>query len=82
MPELTIAQRLPQKIWILQNGKMVKTEKTPIHPLKQNFLICCEYGDWSSFRTLEDCEKQIPELQQSIEDSHGRDDGYYWIEER
>lgn len=27
-----------------------------------NFLITCNYGDWSGFRTLEACESQMDEL--------------------
>jgi hypothetical protein len=66
----------PIVVSMLFKGKMT-SYKTPKHPERANFVICCDYGDWSSFRTLADCEKQYKELEAS-----GRPDGYYWVEER
>ena len=34
---------------------------TPEH---NNFVIICDYGDWSGFRTLIECEKQFSDLEQ------------------
>ncbi len=47
------------------NGKFTRT-KNPIRttPKHRNFLIVhVQYGDWSGFRTLAECEKQFPELE-------------------
>jgi len=63
-------------IYSLFHGKMEKVS-TPQLPKKYNFLIVCEYGDWSGFRTLAECEKQFPELESS-----GRPDFYYRVVER
>ena len=63
-------------IYILKDSKMVKVGTTD-RPDRNNFLIICELGDWSGFRPLASCEKQIPELE-----SYGRPDGYYQIVER
>jgi len=63
-------------IFILVNGKMTSVGN-PGKPERANFVICCEHGDWSGFRTLADCVKQFPELE-----SKGKHNGYYWVEER
>jgi hypothetical protein len=67
-------------IAMLFDGKM-KAVTTPKFPDKANFVICCDYGDWSGFRTLAECERQFEELEKSAKVS-GRSDGYYWVEER
>lgn len=64
-------------VCMLFRGKMTPTSTAPKRPLAANFVICCDYGDWSGFRTLADCEKQYPELEKA-----GKPDGYYWVEER
>lgn len=61
----------------LVGGKMTPTGVLPKFPNHRNFVICCEYGDWSGFRTLEDCRKQYSELE-----SYNRPQGYFWTEER
>jgi hypothetical protein len=65
-------------IWHSVNGKMFKIGK-PRLPKNFNFLITCKYGDWSGFRTLEECEKQIPELEQMMKEDPSK---YYNIVER
>ncbi len=63
-------------IYRLRNGAMVKIAE-PRLPLNANFVIVCEYGDWSGFRTLAECELQFPDLE-----SKGRPSGYYEVVER
>jgi hypothetical protein len=64
-------------IYSLFNGRMTKTG-TPKFPLHYaNFLIICEYGDWSGFRSLADCEAQFPELEAA-----GRPNFFYQVVER
>ena len=63
-------------IAILQGGKMTAVSE-PGPTMRSNFVICCNYGDWSGFRTLPECESQYRELEQSK-----RPDGFYWVEER
>jgi len=50
-------------VHVLVGGKWMPTNNairtTPEH---NNFLIVCGYGDWSGFRTLAECERQMPEL--------------------
>lgn len=45
-------------------------------PDRPNFVIVCGFGDWSGFRTLADCMKQIPASWER------RPLGFFWIEER
>ena len=63
-------------IYELRNGKMLKIGTTD-RPDRNNFLIVCNYGDWSGYRTLAECEKQIPELE-----SYKMRSGYFHIVER
>jgi hypothetical protein len=50
-------------IYSLLGGKMVR-EDAPIGSTeKTNFLIVCDYGDWSGFRTLAACEAQFASLE-------------------
>jgi hypothetical protein len=63
-------------IYTLKRGKMVKVAE-PRLPLKDNFVIVCDYGDWSGFRTLAECEAQFAELE-----SKGRPDYFYSVVER
>lgn len=64
------------KIYELINGHWEPTGAAPGQPTRPNFLIACEYGDWSGFRTLADCVKQIPRTGKDVPA------GFYWIEER
>ncbi len=72
-------------LYTLHQSKMVQVgQPTPIKGLtnkevaeKANFVIVCEHGDWSGFRTLQGCINQFDELEAS-----GRKDGYYWVVER
>jgi hypothetical protein len=41
-----------------------------------NFLIVCDYGDWSGYRTLSGCLTQIPASWTHYQN------GFYRIEER
>ena len=64
-------------IYTLHNGTFVRSSnkvQSPSTDKHANFLIVCDYGDWSGFRTLAECEKQIPELMRSLK--------YYKIVER
>ena len=45
-------------------------------PDRSNFVIVCQFGDWSGFRTLAACLAQIPSAWER------RAAGFYWIEER
>lgn len=62
---------------MLLNGKMQETKSLPKKPERANFVIVCEHGDWSGFRTLAECQAQYGELT-----AKGKPDGYYWVEER
>lgn len=44
-------------------GKMQKIAE-PRLPNNANFVILFRGKDWSGFRTLAECEQQIPELEQ------------------
>lgn len=59
---------------LLINGAWVEVN-SPITPDRAHFLITCDYGDWSGFRTLAECLAQIPSWQ-------GKRDGFYKIETR
>lgn len=63
-------------IYTLQGGKMVKINE-PDNPEKANFVIICEYGDWSGFRTLADCESQFVELE-----NRDKPNGWFSVVER
>ena len=67
-------------IYSLYRGKMVQTGTTK-DAQRNNFLIVCEFGDWSGFRTLMECIRQIPELEDNAKTAN-RPDGYYRIIER
>ncbi len=59
---------------LLISGSWVEVA-TPINADRANFLITCDYGDWSGFRTLAECLAQIPAWQ-------GKRNGFYKIEVR
>jgi len=63
-------------IYTLMNRKMVKIN-TPARPDRANFVIVCEYGDWSGFRTLAECEAQFAELE-----AKDKPNFYYSVVER
>lgn len=48
----------------------------PSNPQLPNFVIVCREGDWSGFRPLAACLRQVPWS------GPQRPNGYYWIEER
>lgn len=54
-------------------GKWVKHDDPRGNREAANFVIMCKYGDWSGFRTLQECVRQQPPK---------REDFFYWIEER
>ncbi len=60
-------------IFALFNGKMTKMDEAA-NPLKSNFLIVCDYGDWSGYRTLEQCQAQFGALENS-----GRSNFFYRV---
>ena len=76
-------------IYYLEGGKMTQVWKPAGRIDRPNFVIqSCncgpheeEYGDWSGFRTLLECAKQFPELEQLAKQAY-RDDGYYRVVER
>jgi len=51
-------------VFALFNGKMTKMAE-PKRPERANFVIVCDYGDWSGFRTIEECQSQFAELEKS-----------------
>ncbi len=71
--------RLPHEkiVAMLFQGKMQATGTKPRLPERNNYVIVCERGDWSGFRTLADCQAQYAELE-----AKGRPDGFFWVEER
>ena len=64
-----------REVFELVNGVWIGTGFVR-NPDAVNFVIVCDYGDWSGFRTLADCLKQIPESWPN------RRAGFYRIEER
>ncbi len=51
------------------HGIMAKVEE-PLRPNNTNFLITWKGMDWSGFRTLVDCERQFPELENKSGDNY------------
>ena len=64
-------------IFELLDGRMVKVGSPTGNPESANFLIVCDYGDWSGFRTLTECMRQFPELERN-----GRPNHFYQVVER
>jgi hypothetical protein len=62
-------------IYELVNGVWLQVRR-PANAARANFLIVCDYGDWSGFRTLGECLAQIPSSWPS------RTPGFFRIEER
>lgn len=67
---------MARTVFALINGKMSILDK-PKNPEKANFVIVCDYGDWSGFRTLAECKKQFLELE-----NKNKGNFYYRVEER
>lgn len=63
------------EVYELVNGVWVGTGWVR-GPARPNFVIVCDYGDWSGFRTLAECLAQVPDSWAS------RRPGFYRIEER
>lgn len=51
------------------------------NPELRNFVICCPYGDWGGYRTLDGCREQFPSLLRQAA-KRADPDGYFWVEER
>lgn len=60
--------------WVAGRGWVALLEVPPARAARPNFVIVCDHGDWSGFRTLAACLAQVME--------YGRPVGYYRIEER
>lgn len=45
-----------------QDGSFVKVGESRGNPNRDNFLILYQGMDWSGFRTLAGCEKQLPDI--------------------
>ena len=69
-----------QTIYALFNGKMTRLRE-PNFPNNANFVIVCDYGDWSGFRTLDQCVGQFDELE-AMAAKAGRGNFYYKVVER
>jgi len=68
-------------IYRLFKGRMQRVQDPLCDPARSNFLIVCDYGDWSGFRTLDACIAQFGELEKYAEDRiypHG----FYRVVER
>ena len=70
--------RQPKILYSLVDGKWELNPHTPVRGDKEalNFLIACDFGDWSGFRTLAQCLGQVPNTWPN------RRPGFFWIEER
>ena len=63
-----VTHQLIDGVWVHTGYPLVDTHR-------QNFLIVCQYGDWSGFRTLQECLAQVPSWENRVA-------GFYWIEQR
>lgn len=61
-------------VYVMVKGKFKRTNlKLSDQAISRpNFVIVCNYGDWSGFRTLADCEKQFSELENYYTESNGK----------
>ena len=66
----TVTHYLINNVWVQVPGTVID--------VSYNYLICCKYGDWSSFRSLAKCLEQNPNAGRESP----RPDGFYWIEKR
>ena len=64
-------------IHAIRKGKSIRMQD-PARPDKRNFLITCQFGDWSGFRSLQECLDQVEELK-AMSDAGNRE---YEIVER
>jgi len=62
---------MDKTIYTMHNGKMTLVND-PQLPQNANFVIVCTYGDWSGFRTLQECQNQFPELEKMETHRPGR----------
>lgn len=69
-------QPAARTIYVNRGREFVKVQE-PKRPNSFNFVIVCDYGDWSGFRSIEECMKQFNELV-----NVNRPDGFYRVEER
>ena len=69
-------------IWHSRDGKMVKIGKPHGRVENSNYLITCNYGDWSCFMTLAECEARIPELEKNMADGGSNKGDFFYIMER
>lgn len=74
-------QVLPQTVFALFKGSMMQLAEPLCSPDKANFVIVCDYGDWSGFRTLPECKAQFAELEAKAK-ANNRGNFYYRVEER
>ncbi len=63
-------------IYTNRGGKFVSV-LAPRARERCNFVIVCDYGDWSGFRTLAECEAQFDELL-----AYHRPDRFFTVVER
>lgn len=63
---VAIIQRNDRVIFDSVNGKLLPINEPIFRPDRANFVIVCQYGDWSGFRTLEECKSQFPELEERM----------------
>ncbi len=63
-------------IYTLQSKKMVAVEVAD-RPDLPNFVIVCEHGDWSGFRTLYECQSQFGDLE-----NRDKPNGFFSVVER
>jgi len=67
-------------IWAAKDGKMIKIGKPHGRVENFNFLITCNYGDWSGFGSLAECEMRIPELEEMMAEREDKKNFYYIVE--
>lgn len=48
-------------------GKFVRVAPPQGDEANPNFVITCNYGDWSGFRTLSECQAQFRELESNLQ---------------
>jgi hypothetical protein len=80
-PGTKTSARLPNGDLILfegVGGRVVELNQPEGRTDLRNYLIVCEFGNWSGFRTLEECRPQFDR----IVAARDRPDGFYRIVER
>ena len=53
---------MDNEVYFIANGEVKCTGTVKCNKEKPNFVIICQYGDWSGFRTLAECVAQFDEL--------------------